>query len=281
MADHHDTFRRLGKSIGQVVQNHARAELMGVVDRFVPGGAAMPAVRTNPGPQQRVQQGSFRQPGGPRDEDDQPAVPLSPEEMPEYLAFEGRDADSNKRAAVAAWRMIGVPIEDPETSAGDDNYVGDIVAQEQKSGYTFMGPESLMHKYAEEHGLENGEWLVWDDPDAIMSMPHDQRAIRECMRALHVNRMAGMDQRYRDFHWKDQAQGAVFKDIPGISVPLTFLGTGEEILYAARKDGKVEPYVHEFGEESGIKPSVYTDPTGTWLLIHGGNMTVQTEGIRD
>lgn len=360
-----DLFKRLGQSVGQAIVNSAKQEasqvlgqvgrqnpVLAEVGRHVAGGLvgggrqAVPSHLRAAPPAKPIQ--------NPIDMDwmDDEESDLG-DMLPEYMVFEGPNKKANLKAAVAAWRLFGETGvgEDGETEIDyDDDYPGDIVAQEMRSGHAYFGPQQMIAKYAEEHGLSDGEWVGWDDPDDILSMPYDHRAIETALAALQSNQAHGMDEKYKGFHWgEEKADGTTFKQMPGVSVPLAFLGMCESlgygksgetfdfrdvegakpsvyfdptatvvmvhggdlriptdglafgnghkvpgvtcamakldcahnILYAARKDGQVDLYIHEFGEDSKIKPDLYVDKTGTLLCVFGGNMHVEDRGIVD
>lgn len=361
-----DLFKRLGQSVGQAIVNSAKQEASTVLSNVGKQNPALATVARHVagsglvgGGRQAIPTHLSELPQGKAIENPRVDVDFDDDEpsdltdlLPEYLVFEGPNAKANLKAAVAAWRLFGEPaISEEELAeiADDDVYEGDIVAQERRSGYAYFGPQELIGKYAEEHGLSDGEWLGWDDPNDILAMPYDQRAIHAAMGALQENRDHDMDSKYTGFHWNEQkADGATIKQIHGVSVPLAFLGMCESlgvgldgggldfktagvkpsvyfdptatvvlihggdlrvdtdglqfsrahkvpgvmcalakidcahnILYAARKDGQMDLYIHEFGEESKVKPDLYVDETGTLLCVCGGNMHVEDRGIVD
>ena len=89
---------------------------------------------------------------------------------------------------------------------------------------------------------------------------------------------------YQKFHWGNNPNVQVVKNIPGVTGTLVHLGVARRIDYGANKDGKWDEYFHEFGENTEVYPSVYaimnpgeTEPT--CLVIHGGNMRVEPRGV--
>lgn len=361
-----DLFKRLGQSVGQAIVNSAKQEASNVLSNVGKQSPALATVASHiagrglvGGGRQAMPTQLTRLPAAKPIENPRAEVSFNDEDyndlselLPEYLVFEGPNAKANLKAAVAAWRLFGEPAlseEELAESEDPDEYEGDIVAQEQRSGFAYFGPQELIGKYAEEHALSNGEWMGWDDPADILAMPYDQRAIHAALGALEANRAHGMDEKYTGFHWNEsKADGATLKQIPGVQVPLAFLGMCEAlgvgteggeldfksakvkpsvyfdptatvvlvhggdlrmdtggmqfsrshrvpgvgcalakmdcahtILYAARKDGVVDLYIHEFGEESKVKPDLYVDETGTLLCVFGGNMHVEDRGIVD
>lgn len=284
-----DVFKRLGQSVGQAIVNSAKQEASNVlgqvgrqnpklaeISRHVAGGlggaGVAPMQRATP-PAKTIQNPVDTDMGWMDTEESDLA-----DMLPEYMVFEGPNKKANLKAAVAAWRLFGEPgvIEDDETEIDEDgDYPGDIVAQEMRSGHAYFGPQQMIGKYAEEHGLSDGDWMGWDDPEDILSMPYDHRAIETALAALQSNQAHGMDEKYKGFHWgEEKADGTTFKQMPGVSVPLAFLGMCETLGYG----GEGETY--DFRDVEGSKPSVYFDPTATVVLIHGGNLKVPTNGLQ-
>ncbi len=65
------------------------------------------------------------------------------------------------------------------------------------------------------------------------------------------------------------------------NVPVIILGLCTHVVYETdKKEDGLSQYIHEFGEESGIRPILTCDKQGrVWLA--GGNYTVPPEGITD
>ena len=62
------------------------------------------------------------------------------------------------------------------------------------------------------------------------------------------------------------------------------IGVATHVIYYTEKGGETPPgpseYIHEFGEESGIRPYLAVDATGR-LWLAGGDYTVPREGIKN
>ena len=94
---------------------------------------------------------------------------------------------------------------------------------------------------------------------------------------------------FKGFHWdKEATVTKVVRNIPFMeNIPLSMCGVAQAIIYTAMKNGKVQTYIHEFGEDSGKKPLAYALPTPEGkkypdsILIHGGNMRVEPRGFVD
>ncbi len=79
-------------------------------------------------------------------------------------------------------------------------------------------------------------------------------------------------EKYREFNGKEPDE---IIEIEGIEFPeLVHIGKAEMLAYLSDKEGKPIFYKHEFGEESGELPELYTNPEGNVLIIHGGNFKI-------
>jgi hypothetical protein len=205
---------------------------------------------------------------------DEEEMEFSEEENPEdveaidmqSLAFEYSDADANLAAAAAAYRML----------ATDD----DIIATHGDTGRSFFGSEDGLKEYVSTVDLDDDGWHLYDDTKEIMALEYDQNTMEDILRNWDDSRMDAAQNQFEKFHWGDQSETTVIKQIEGIEAPLAFLGIGREICYGSKKDGKWEEYYHIFGEESGTYPSVYALGDNT-LVVHGGQMRVESAGIVD
>lgn len=182
------------------------------------------------------------------------------------LAFEDADADANLQAAASAYRILG----------GMDL----IVAQHPGSKRAFFGTEEELDEYAKGLDLADDEWDVYDTADKIMALPYDEGSMRETLKMLRENETDNARKQFEDFHWGDQPGTMVVKEIEGVNGPLTFLGVARRIEYYSVKDGEPAEYYHEFGEESGEYPSLYSIGEKT-IVIHGANTVVTPRGIVD
>ncbi len=83
-------------------------------------------------------------------------------------------------------------------------------------------------------------------------------------------------EKYKEFNFKEPEK-VIEIDIPYLkeNVILVHLGKCDSIAYISDKEGKKITYEHEFGEESGEKPELYTTPRGDILIIYGGNFKVK------
>jgi len=82
--------------------------------------------------------------------------------------------------------------------------------------------------------------------------------------------------KYKEFNFKD-IRGAYEIDIPEIrdDAVLVYLGEVDYLAYISDKEGEEITYEHEFGEESGKKPMLFTNEEGNILIIFGGNFKVK------
>lgn len=81
-------------------------------------------------------------------------------------------------------------------------------------------------------------------------------------------------QKYKEFH-----QGLNPIKIKQIKMPdpktLVKLGTADKIYYTRKEPQGFREYYHSFGEDSGKKPILATDPKGKQLYILGGKFKVK------
>jgi hypothetical protein len=158
-----------------------------------------------------------------------------------------------------------------------------IVAK-HKDGAAFYGYDDDLDEYIETHDLQASDWQVMSDPADIMSEPYDFDTMREVLRMLDTTSYESAAEVYEKFHWGDESNLTVVKNVTGVNAPLVHLGVGRRIEYGAKKEGEFAEYYHEFGEDSGKFPQVYAilDPQTKYpvaLLIHGGEMRVEPRGI--
>lgn len=194
------------------------------------------------------------------DDDDESLLPLA--------FVEETDADAACALAAAAWRMFG----------GE----GDVVAVCTARRTAYCGPLDSMDEWAEDVGMSNEEWEFYEDSQSILRLPTDVRGFKAVLRDVDRETLQEAREDFKDFHWGQPADVTEIKAFDGLTVtaPISRLGLAHELVYWARKDGKVEPYTHEFGEESGERPQLYRVGDRI-LLIHGGDMRVEADGIRD
>ena len=188
---------------------------------------------------------------------------------PGDITFEDGTAAQNLAAAVAAYRAHGAS--------------GDVVAS-HSTGPAFCGSSEGLEKYAAAHDLgDQEEWTAWDDPDEILSMPYDEEQLLRSAEALRENPQAveAAKAQYKSFHWGDSSAALTVKEIPGVAegTPLAYLGVPRRIEYGSRKNGEWAEYYHLFGEETGVYPDMYSTADGKTLIIHGGNFTIESDGL--
>jgi hypothetical protein len=82
--------------------------------------------------------------------------------------------------------------------------------------------------------------------------------------------------KYEEFNFRE-ISGALDVKIPEIKddAVLVLLGEVDYLAYISDKEGETTTYEHEFGEESGKKPLLFTNPEGNILVIFGGNFKVK------
>lgn len=82
--------------------------------------------------------------------------------------------------------------------------------------------------------------------------------------------------KYVEFNFKDP-KFSVIVDVPEIKddAILVYLGKCDYLAYISDKEGEEITYEHEFGEESGKKPDIFTNPEGNILIIYGGNFKIK------
>ena len=187
------------------------------------------------------------------------------------MVFETEDAATNLSLAAAAWRIAS-------------EYEDDFVAQHEKTGIAFFGSEDDFEEYCDQRDL-NKDWKHYKTAAEIKALDCDVEAFKEVLDGLESEEDDSLEAArkcYEDFHWGDKAQVTGFVSIPGVepSAKLTFLGVARQICYGAKKDGKFEEYYHNFGEESGTFPALYSVDDKT-LVVFGGKMSVTPRGIVD
>jgi hypothetical protein len=208
------------------------------------------------------------------------------------LAFNAYGKEGNFEAAVAAWKLWGrkhiTKYDDP-----------DIIVKHDKTELVFVGSLDEFIEFTEQNNLDD-EWEFWgcnptkDDsfefnPDELDALSASKDAIKMVTQQVCSVDTKKAEEVYKGFHWDNDASVTrVVQDIPYLNgVPLAMLGVAECIIYSAKKDGKVQPFIHELGEESGLKPILYALPPPEGekypraLLIAGGNMRVEDKGICD
>lgn len=223
------------------------------------------------------------------DSDDYEDVEVDNEYCPIPIAFRAFDPEKNLECAVAVWKLWG--IRDTEA---DDDLDPDIIAV-FKDGTAFVGTMMDFQDFCEHNDLdpEVDVYGLGEDDDydssEIDGMKVGKSTIKFVSSYLNSIDLNEAEDSFRGFHWdKNATVTKVVESIPFMeNTPLTMCGVAQAIIYTAKKNGEVQTYIHEFGEDSGVKPTMYALPTPDgekWprsILIHGGNMRVEDKGIVD
>lgn len=213
-------------------------------------------------------------------------------DSPIPIAFDAFDSDKNLECAVAVWKLWG--LRDTEIDESDLTTEPDIIAQ-FKNGLAFVGSMSDLTDFCEHndldedvevYGIDENEEYDSSEIDAIKVSRTIMQYVTSYLSTIDIS---DSEEMFKGFHWDENATVTkVVKHIPFMeNIPLTMCGVAQAIIYTAKKDGQVQTYIHEFGEDSGEKPIMYALPTPEgekWprsILIHGGNMRVENKGIVD
>lgn len=247
--------------LAQQLRKNAMAEVEKKINEQLPAGLTIHARNPADSDEEDEAEAVEAEAGDESDEGDEDDIGS--------LVWEDADPDHNWACAVAAWRVA--------------SQEGDIVAK-HKRGMAFYGQEADLLEYVQTHDLAAEDWQVLDDPAEIMAEPYDVDAMREVLKMLDTTEYESAKDVYEKFHWGDDSNLTVVKNITGVTAPLVHLGVGRRIEYGAKKDGEFAEYYHEFGEDSGSFPQVYAilDPAEKHpvaLLIHGGEMRIEPRGI--
>lgn len=198
-----------------------------------------------------------KQSPAPREQDDD-----------ESYVFSLESAERNLEYAAAAWRLFGC--------------ADDIIVQDEKTGLAMVGSEEACEEYFETHQLDNN-WTEWAELEDILSLDYDQTTIRSLLNSVDPVKLKKARQQFEGWNWEKQKTTTEFKSIKGIDTSEfspTFLGIAKEIVYASKKDGQMQEYIHTFAEDSGKPVSLYAIGDNT-LAIHGGGMHIEDRGIID
>jgi len=183
--------------------------------------------------------------------------------------FDDKEND-NLASAAAAYRMLGAK--------------GDIVATHGPTKGAFFGTPGQLESFIGHRQDLDDQWTLYEDPDEILELDYDQITMKEILHQLNdkndAEALASAEDLFKKFHWGDKSKTVAVKTVPGVEGPLTFLGVGREVHYGAKKDGKWVEYFHEFGEDSKTFPGIYAFGDDV-LVIHGGKMRVEKDGIID
>lgn len=231
--------------------------------------AALPANLRNPGEPDADEE------EGEEDEDEDDGA--DPAEMC-HLFIEKDSAEDNLARACAAYRAW---------CSGEHG-----IAVHQEHGFAVLGPLEILDDevvdWSEQNGVDPDGWIVHKSPAKILALAYDQNHLCDCAALLcdedAQDELGAAIENYNDFNWNHNATNVTHVDIPGVSGPLFEIGQGLRLDYrsdkASKAAGKTKDFTHQHGEESGILPRVYALNADT-VIIHGGNLHVAPEGIRD
>lgn len=227
---------------------------------------------------------------GDSQDDDSQDEEFESEESQLPIAFDCFTEDKNLECAAASWKLWGRRPDDCQSESDEP----DIIAQ-FKTGLAFCGTMTQLQDFCEHNDLdedvdvyginENSEY----DTTELDRMKVSKNIITYVMAFIADMYSSDSEEAFKGFHWDENATVTkVARTIPFMEeIPLTMCGVAQAIIYTAKKGDKVETYIHEFGEDSGLKPIMYALPTPEgekWpssLLIHGGKMRVEDRGICD
>ena len=120
-------------------------------------------------------------------------------------------------------------------------------------------------------GCPKGKWKKGrcDVGMELQSILHPKNEKNPCKFKLAIKK-------YKEFNFKD-IKGASEIDINELKddAVLVFIGYVDYLAYISDKEGEEITYEHEFGEESGQKPLLFTNPEGNLLIIYGGKFKVK------
>lgn len=234
------------------------------------------------------------------DEDDSVTYRTRDEDCPLPIAFDAFDNEKNLQCAAAAWRLWGLKESEADEDNGD---YPDLIAQ-GPTGLVFVGNLKEFINFCEHNDLdvawtfygfelrnEDGEQVHYYDEEEIKDIKVSPSIVKY-VSAQIAEMCLGMkpsEKMFNDFHWDaDEQVTKVLRTIPFMEgVPLTQLAVAHALIYGAKKAGKYQLFIHEFGEDSGLKPTLFSLPTPDgekWprsMLIDGGNMRVEGRGIVD
>ena len=196
----------------------------------------------------------------------------------------------NLKLGVAAWQLLG---NKNESGKQGRKSLPDILAT-YIDGRAFCGTLAQWNNYCELADC-NEDWALYGvksiddrnyanstyDPQEIAKMKGDTAAFRKLVDGSYdPEAMKRAHKQHAGWGWHQGGDPVtVITEVPGVQGPLVFLGTGENIIYRAKKGGEFCRFTHEFGEGVKVAPSVYAIAGQNVLVIHGGDMTVEDRGI--
>lgn len=199
--------------------------------------------------------------------------------------FDIGDAKLNLEAAAAARRLWGCTVL-------DENFT--IIAQSTVDSSCFVGTLYQLAEYCKHNDLDV-DWVFYglDESQAFTNDGfEDLKVSRDAIvyvSSLSKSRSEESEKNFRKFHWnKNEKIINVVKSIPGLEgTNLSMMGVAHAIIYYANKGDEQQVFIHEFGEDSGKKPTMYSMPAAPGdkypktIVIHGGEMRVEPKGIVD
>lgn len=207
---------------------------------------------------------------------------LDESESPLPAAFDMASPGENLSCAAAAWRIWGKDESDLE----EETDLPDIVALQEDTGIAFVGNELELAEFCEHHDLDV-KWEIFGtsadgsyDSSIIRKIPVSKSVLNYVTATLLSKSYDkdSMEKAFKENHLEDDISVTrVVRDFPFMEgVPMQHFAIPYAIIYGARKDGKFQTYIHEFGENSKKAPMMYTIGDGKsksrGLYIGGGDM---------
>lgn len=202
------------------------------------------------------------------------------------------DSEKNLEVAAAYFRQFGIRIQDCELGE-DGEYEPEpwIVASHESTGFAFAGSFKDFWEFSEHHGFDDDDWNMYGvsrSGDGTVAI--DQKSIYEIniskdavksLSALLMSYDSKMDDQFRENHIDKDGSSSVTRmalSIPYLEgAPIAHFGIPIAIVYEAVKDGVRKPYIHEFGENSKVRPMLYTvgaPGEKKYVIIYGGDADV-------
>jgi hypothetical protein len=199
--------------------------------------------------------------------------------------FDIGDEKLNLEAAATARRLWGC-------TELNDNFT--LIAQSTVDKTCFVGTLSQLVEYCKHNDLDV-DWVFHGlnernefTNDGFQNLTVSREAI-VYVSSLSKMRSEESEKNFKKFHWnKNEKIINVVKSIPGLEgTNLSMMGVAHAIIYYANKGDEQQVFIHEFGEDSGKKPTMYSMPASPGdkypktIVIHGGEMRVEPKGIVD
>jgi hypothetical protein len=257
--------------IATLLKKRAAREVETRVNAHLPAGMQ---IQLNPSEDEEYEDDEDDEDGDDEDGDDEGLEDEeyeADETLLPSMAFEDNDKEDNLAAAAAAYRICGS---------------ADAVVASHSTGPAYYGTPEGLQEYSQSKDLQPDGWEVYQDSSDILDLEFDHDTLKKVIKLVEEREGTYNDAEdfYRKFHWGDNPNVAVVKNIPGVSGTLVHLGVGRRIDYGSKKNGEWAEYFHEFGENSDVYPSVYAlmnegETKPTCLIVHGGEMRVEGRGI--